>query len=369
MPWVGARGVGATCEPVFVAQVRRGSGNISETVSHMAQMQGMMVNDAPNNRPRTPCLSCVMPAYNEAHSLRLLLPRVRDALAALSDRFEIIVVNDGSSDETSHMLSESITIIPELVVLELSRNFGKEAALTAGLEAASGDVVVLMDADGQHPVSLLPDMLQHWRGGMDVVYAVRRSRTDQTRLHAALTRWFYKLINWGNRVEIPPDAGDFRLLDRRVVHALLQLPERNRFMKGLYAWVGFPSMAIDYEPLPRLGGVSHFPIGGAFRLALTGTLAFSTVPLRLLTFVGLALSVVSMLYILLVVDEYLFFGVKVPGYPTLVVSIMFFSGIQLLALGIMAEYVGRIYDEVKRRPMYLVRQRQGRGLGPDETVS
>lgn len=352
-----------------MAQVRHRSGNISETVYPMAHMQEMMVNDARNSRPHTPGLSCVMPAYNEAQSLRLHLSKVRDALAALSDRFEIIVVNDGSSDETSQFFSEFITIIPELVVLELSRNFGKEAALTAGLEVASGDVVVLMDADGQHPVTLLPAMLQHWRSGMDVVYAVRRSRTDQTRMHAVLTKWFYKLINWGSRVEIPPDAGDFRLLDRRVVNALLQLPERNRFMKGLYAWVGFPSMAVDYEPLPRLGGVSHFPLAGAFRLALTGTLAFSTLPLRLLTFAGLALSVLSMLYILMVVFEYFFLGIQVPGYATLVVSIMFFSGIQLLALGTMAEYVGRIYDEVKRRPMYLVRQRQGQGLSPDETVS
>jgi len=310
-----------------------------------------------------------MPAYNEADSLRLYLPQVWAALKAMVDRFEIIVVNDGSRDETLQVLSQLTATLPGLLVVDLSRNFGKEAALTAGLEAASGDVVVLMDADGQHPIDLVPDMLAQWRGGMDVVYAVRRTRSDQSALHATLTGWFYKLINWGNRVKIPPNAGDFRLLDRRVVQALLQLPERNRFMKGLYAWVGFPSIAIDYEPLPRLKGSSHFPLGGAFRLALTGTLAFSTMPLRLLTFAGLALSLMSMLYILVVVYEYLFLGIQVPGYATLVVSIMFFSGIQLLALGIMAEYVGRIYEEVKRRPMYLVRQRHGQGLGADETVS
>ena len=320
------------------------------------------VNPLSSQRSSRPALSCIMPAYNEADSLRLHLPQVWAALNALTDRFEIIVVNDGSRDDTLDVLKSLVPTLPGLVVVDLSRNFGKEPAMTAGLEAAQGDVVVLMDADGQHPLNLLPRMLQHWREGMDVVYAVRSTRSDQTRLHGWLTRCFYKLINSGSRVKIPPNAGDFRWLDRRVVDALLQLPERNRFMKGLYAWVGFPSLAVDYDPLPRLKGSSHFALGGAFRLALTGTLAFSTLPLRLLTFTGLALSVLSMLYILVVVLEYFFMGIKVPGYATLVVSIMFFSGIQLLALGIMAEYVGRIYDEVKRRPMYLVRQRWGQGL-------
>jgi glycosyltransferase involved in cell wall biosynthesis len=320
-------------------------------------------------RPDRPALSCVIPAYNEADSLPLVLPALWKALGALTDRFEIVVVNDGSRDTTLNVLSALAVRYPGIVVVDLSRNFGKEAALTAGLEAAGGEVVVLMDADGQHPVDLLPTMLQRWREGVDVVYAVRRTRADQSSLHVLLTGWFYKLINWGNRVQIPANAGDFRLMDRQVVEALLQLPERNRFMKGLYAWVGFPSEALDYEPLPRLKGQSHFPLGGAFRLALTGTLAFSTVPLRLLTFAGLALAAVSMAYILVVLYEYFFQGIEVPGYATLVVSIMFFSGIQLLALGIMSEYVGRIYEEVKRRPMFLVRKRWGQGLTNDDAGS
>lgn len=317
-------------------------------------------------RPARPTLSCVIPAYNEADSLPLFLPRLHQTLQGLAGHFEIVVVNDGSRDTTLAVLSALASRYPGLVVVDLSRNFGKEAALTAGLEAARGDVVVLMDADGQHPVDLLPTMLKRWREGLDVVYAVRRTRSDQSSLHAWLTAWFYRLINWGNRVKIPANAGDFRLMDRRVVQALMLLPERNRFMKGLYAWVGFPSEAIDYEPLPRIKGQSHFPLGGAFRLALTGTLAFSTVPLRLLTFAGLALAAVSMAYILVVFYEYFFQGIEVPGYATLVVSIMFFSGIQLLALGIMSEYVGRIYEEVKRRPMFLVRTRLGQGLPPRE---
>jgi polyisoprenyl-phosphate glycosyltransferase len=320
-------------------------------------------------RAQRPALSCVIPAYNEADSLPLFLPQLWEALRNLTDRFEIVVVNDGSRDTTLDVLSALVVRYPGIVVVDLSRNFGKEAAMTAGLQAAGGEVVILMDADGQHPVSLLPSMLQRWREGIDVVYAVRSTRADQSSLHVMLTGWFYKLINWGNRVKIPPNAGDFRLMDRRVVDALLLLPERNRFMKGLYAWVGFPSEAMDYEPLPRIKGQSHFPLGGAFRLALTGTLAFSTVPLRLLTLVGLALSAGSMLYILSVLYEYFFQGIEVPGYATLVVSIMFFSGIQLLALGIMSEYVARIYEEVKRRPMYLVRKRWGQGLSSDENAS
>lgn len=327
------------------------------------------MNGSKSDQSSHQTLSCVIPAYNEAEALPLFLPELRRSLEAMVSRFEIIVVNDGSSDATINVLMTVAKKIPEIVIVDLSRNFGKEAALTAGLETAKGDVVVIMDADGQHPTALLPTMLQLWREGTDVVYGVRKTRVDQSSLHSCLTNWFYKLINWGNQVKIPANAGDFRLLDRRVVDSLLLLPERNRFMKGLYAWVGFTSEAIDYEPLPRLKGQSHYPIWGAFRLAMTGMLAFSTVPLRLLTLCGIALSLISSLYIVVVIYEHFIHGIKVPGYPTLVVSIMFFSGIQLLALGILAEYLGRIYEEVKRRPMYLVRQRWGRGLSAEEMAS
>lgn len=316
-------------------------------------------------RPQKPRISCVVPAYNEALNLPAVLPAIGRQIAAMTDQFEIIVVNDGSRDNTLEVANALAVQHPEIVVLDLSRNFGKEAAITAGLEAAVGDVVILMDADGQHPTTLLPTMLEKWQEGLDVVYAIRRTRNDQSTLHAALTAWFYRLVNWGSRVKIPRDAGDFRLMDKRVVAALVALPERNRFMKGLYAWVGFSNVALDYEPLPRQQGESSFGLLGAFRLALTGMLAFSTVPLRLLTLSGLLLSLAAMLYIAWVLLEYFYWGIQVPGYATLVVSIMFFSGIQLLALGIMSEYVGRIYDEVKRRPVYLLRQRTGQGLSQD----
>ena len=303
-----------------------------------------------------------MPAFNEARNLQSVVPRVLSALSALSPRHELLVVDDGSRDNTAEVVDQLCRNHPELVYLRLSRNFGKEPALTAGMDAACGDIVILMDADGQHPTDLLPDMYTLWRAGSDVVYAVRRSRDDQSSLQATLTGAFYRLVNWGNRVQIPADAGDFRLMDRKVVQALRSLPERNRFMKGLYAWVGFNSTAIDYLPLRRTDGKSNFGLRGSLSLALTGIVAFSTAPLRALAWLGLALSILALGYGSWVVMEYFFWGIAVPGYATIVASMMFLSGIQLLSIGVLAEYVGRIYDEVKQRPAYLVSQRSGTGL-------
>jgi glycosyltransferase involved in cell wall biosynthesis len=279
---------------------------------------------------------------------------------------ELIVVDDGSRDDTAAVMQSQCALRPEVVYLKLSRNFGKEPALTAGIEAAQGDVVILMDGDGQHPVSLVPDMLEKWRTGSDVVYAVRRTRHDQSGLQIKLTSWFYKLVNFGSRVQIPANAGDFRLMDRQVVEALKRLTERNRFMKGLYAWVGFNSTAIDYEPLPRTDGKSNFGLRGSLALAFTGILAFSIAPLRALTITGLILSALALGYGVWVVGEYFITGIAVPGYATIVVGMMFFSGIQLLSIGVLAEYVGRIYEEVKQRPNYLVSQRTGLGLTADQ---
>lgn len=317
--------------------------------------------------PRTapsPSVSCVIPAFNEARNLGAVVPRILATLATLSDRTELIVVDDGSRDDTTPLMQTLCATHRELVYLKLSRNFGKEHALTAGIDATRGDVVILMDADGQHPVELLPQMLQKWRSGADVVYAVRKTRDDQSGLQASLTGLFYKLVNFGNRVKIPANAGDFRLMDRKVVDALKSLPERNRFMKGLYAWVGFNSTAIDYQPLARADGRSNFGIRGSLSLALTGILAFSIAPLRALTLVGLVLAAIALGYGGWVVIEYFFSGIAVPGYATIVVGMMFFSGIQLLSIGVLAEYVGRIYEEVKQRPTYLISQRSGAGLPP-----
>ena len=305
-----------------------------------------------------------MPAYNEAASLPDVLARVLLALRALSPRVELVVVDDGSRDDTVAVMRRLCAAEPALRLVQLSRNFGKEAALTAGLAAARGEVVVLMDADGQHPPALLADMLRHWQGGADVVYAVRSTRADQSALHRRLVAAFYGIVNWRSRVRIPRDAGDFRLLDRSVVDALLALPERHRFMKGLYAWVGFPSVALDYEPLPRHAGESRYGLSGALGLGTTGLLAFTAAPLRVLGLLGVALAVAALGYGLWVVVEYFWRGINVPGYATLVVGMMFLSGVQLMSVGLLAEYVARIYDEVKQRPVFLVADEAGQGLPP-----
>lgn len=316
----------------------------------------------------TPSISCVMPAFNEASSLGVVVPQTLAALRRLSPQVELIMIDDGSRDNSASVMQGLCATHAELVYIKLSRNFGKESALTAGLVEARGDVILQMDADGQHPTALLPEMLSKWQQGADVVYAVRKCRSDQTALQAGLIGLFYKLINWGNHIEIPANAGDFRLMDRQVVNALNAMPERNRFMKGLYAWVGFTSTALDYEPLPRADGLTKFGLGGSFSLALTGMVAFSTAPLRLLAWGGLLLAVAALGYGGWVVLEYFIWGVSVPGYATLAVSMMFLSGIQLLGMGILAEYVGRIYDEVKRRPSYIVERRSGAGLAEDHRV-
>jgi glycosyltransferase involved in cell wall biosynthesis len=312
----------------------------------------------------SPSISCVIPAFNEAASLGTTLTTMLATLRPLFHRIEVIVVDDGSSDATASIVEQLGAANPELVLLRLSRNFGKEAALTAGLDAAGGEVVLFVDADGQHPPDLVAPMLQGWRDGADVVYGVRRLRDDQSRLHRRMIKTFYRLINWGSAIDIPAGAGDFRLMDRKVVDALKALPERNRFMKGFYAWVGFQSLALDYEPLPRAEGRTHFGLRGAFKLAMTGMLAFSTAPLRALSVIGFLLALASLGYGAWVIFDYFYWGIAAPGFATIVVAMMFLSGIQLLSIGVLAEYVGRIYDEVKRRPVYLISERQGSGLGP-----
>lgn len=303
-----------------------------------------------------------MPAYNEAGNLGQVVPHVLQALLALSPHVELVVVNDGSRDATAQVLDDLCAKHPQLVAVNLSRNFGKEPAITAGLEAAQGVVVFIMDADGQHPANLLPVMLQKWEQGSDIVYAVRKSRDDQSWLHVTFTKLFYKLINWRSRVKIPANAGDFRLMDRQVVDALVSMPERNRFMKGLYAWVGFNCTAIDYEPLQRADGQSHFGFRGALSLAVTGLLAFSVAPLRIVSYFGLFLALGAMGYGAYVAFDYFWNGADTPGFATIVVGMMLLSGIQLMSIGILAEYIGRIYEEVKQRPVYLIQSKIGKGL-------
>ena len=315
----------------------------------------------PPRGPDAPTLSCVVPAYNEAANLPALLRTLSAALQALTPRWEIIVVDDGSRDATAEVMRPWLQA-PGVRYLGLSRNFGKEAALTAGLTHARGQVVVMIDADGQHPLALLPQMLQAWRDGADAVCAVRETRADESWAKRTGTRLFYRIVNAGSPVPIPADAGDFRLMDRAVVNALLALPERNRFMKGLYAWVGFRTQFVPYTPAPRAQGRSSFSSTRLLALALTGLTAFSTLPLRLWSGLGAAVALAAIAYGGWIVIEYLFYGNPVPGWPTVVVGLMFFSGVQMLSIGILGEYIGRIFDEVKRRPVYLLRENSGRGF-------
>ena len=319
-------------------------------------------------RDRLPSVSCVVPCFNEAGSLPRLLPRLREVLEACRVDWEIILVDDGSRDETGFVAARW-ACQPGIVAIRLSRNFGKEAALTAGLDAASGDVVVTLDADLQHPPELVKTFLEHWQGGADVVYASRIDRNDEGVLKRLGARWFYRLLNasngannHANDVQVPADASDFRLLDRRVVDVLRSLPERNRFMKGLYAWVGFDAVAVPYTPDQRVEGHSRFGFLRLLRLSIDGLTAFTTWPLRAVSAAGCLMALLSFLYGGFLVAEYLTNGNHVSGWTTIVVSLMLFAGIQMISLGIVGEYIGRVFEEVKARPLYVVKQQVGRGL-------
>jgi len=311
-------------------------------------------------RPDRPAISCIVPAYNEAPNIGLLLTGLTVELAGLTDRWEIIVVDDGSRDATPAVMAPWLST-PGVRYLRLSRNFGKEAALTAGIDHAAGDVVLLMDADLQHPASLVPEMVQAWQDGADMVCAARASRSDESWVKRVGTALFYRLVNHNAAVPIPVDAGDFRLMDRRVVDALKALPERNRFMKGLYAWVGFHNVIIPYVPAERHAGISSFSLRRLSKLAFTGVTAFTNAPLRLWSGIGVLVALFALGFGTWIVIEYFIYGNDVPGWATLACGVMFFSGVQLISIGILGEYVGRIFDEVKQRPVYLIGSEAGRG--------
>ena len=310
---------------------------------------------------RDPTLSCILPCRNEAQNLDLLLPRLLDVLSSSVQDWEIIIVDDGSTDATPLALAKW-TSVPGVRAIQLSRNFGKEAALTAGLQSANGKVVVTMDADLQHAPELIPTLLQKWRDGADMAYAVRQDRLDERLFKRLGTRFFYALVNAADRFEVPAGAGDFRLMDRKVVDALLALPERNRFMKGLYAWVGFDAVAVPYIPAAREHGHSHFSPLRLIRLSLDGLTSFTTWPLRAVSLVGFALAILAFVYGGWLTFNYFAYGHDISGWTTIVVSLMLFSGIQLVSLGIVGEYVGRIFEEAKGRPLFVVKRELGRGL-------
>lgn len=314
------------------------------------------------SRARLPdSISCVIPCKNETNNLGLLFDRLVPILAAKHQQWEIIVVDDGSTDSTPELMAQW-TEKPGFRYVQLSRNFGKEAALMAGLQAARGEVVITLDADLQHAPIMIETFVQKWSEGYDVAYATRVDRADESFLKRAGVSVFYRLVNGASRFEVPSGASDFRLMDRSVVSALLAMPERKRFMKGLYAWVGFKAIAIAYEPEDRAFGNSHFSALQLIALAFDGLTSFTTWPLRAVSLIGFILAAIAFSYGVFLIASYFLFGHGVSGWTTITVSLMLFSGIQLISLGVVGEYVGRIFEEVKARPMFVVKQTLGQGF-------
>ena len=304
-------------------------------------------------------LSIVVPMHNEAPVLGQFFERIEAATKDLGVALEIICVDDGSRDETLSGLVQKAARDPRVKVIALARNFGKEAALTAGIEAAAGDMVVPIDADLQDPPELIADFVARWEEGYDVVYGARADRSSDSAMKRTTARLFYRVFNGVADLEIPVSAGDFRLMDREVVDALKRLPERNRFMKGLFAWVGFRQIGVPYVRPERAAGVSTMGYLRLWRFALDGITSFSTAPLRIWSVIGLIGAAVAVTYAFVLIMRVLFVGREAPGYASLMVVILFSFAIQMIAFGVLGEYVGRLYQEVKGRPIYVVRARIG----------
>lgn len=304
-----------------------------------------------------PVLSLVVPMYNEADSLAAFFAALEPVLAGLDVSYEIICVNDGSRDATLPGLMGAARRDPRIKIIDLSRNFGKEAALTAGLDAARGQAIVPMDADLQEPPALLAQMLALWQEGFDVVLARRVDRRSDSGFKRVSAALFYKVLRLLSEVEIPENVGDFRLMDRRVNDALRRLPERTRFMKGLFAWLGFRQTTIDFTRPARQGSTTKQTLGRLLRLATDGLVSFSTMPLRVWGYLGFAVAGLAFAYGAVIFFRTLIYGVDVPGFATLATVLLFFNGLIMVNLGILGEYVTRIFTEVKDRPLYLVRER------------
>jgi glycosyltransferase involved in cell wall biosynthesis len=288
-----------------------------------------------------------------------LFERLESVLNPLNITYEIICINDGSKDNTVKCLLEYHHQYPFIKVVNLSRNFGKEAALTAGLDFAKGMAIIPIDADLQDPPELISQLIEKWREGYDVVYGVRRSRHGESWLKRFTANIFYRIIGKISSVPIPPDTGDYRLLDCQVVEVLKKMPERNRFMKGLFAWVGFKQIAVYFDREPRNKGKTSFNYWKLWNFALDGVTSFSSIPLKVWGYFGLLISSISLFYGLFLVLKTIIFGIDVPGYASTIVIILFLGGIQLITLGVIGEYIARIYEEVKARPIYLVRETYG----------
>jgi polyisoprenyl-phosphate glycosyltransferase len=316
-------------------------------------------------RPGPFRLSLVVPVFNEEAALESFLDRVVPIVKRTTTDYEIVCVNDGSSDGSLVKLAMARVANPRIKIVDLSRNFGKEAALTAGLRYASGDAVIPLDADLQDPPELIPDLVAKWREGYDMVVAVRRDRGSDSLAKRGTANLFYRVMRRLSDVPVLAHAGDFRLIDRKVVEALKLLPERTRFMKGMFAWIGFRQATITYVRPARVAGRSNWRYWGLWNFALDGLLSSTTLPLRIWTYLGLGIAGAALGYMLFIVSRTLIYGIDVPGYASLAAMLLFFSGMNMIGLGIIGEYLGRVFIEVKQRPQFLVRQAIGFNAAPD----
>ena len=325
----------------------------SKSVAKSPALERQLANQRAR-RPADPVLSLIVPVFNEEESIDLFLACVEPFLDKAGLRFEIVFVNDGSRDETLGHLLDCSARDKRIKVVNLSRNFGKEAALTAGIDHAQGDILIPMDIDLQDPPELIGPFIERWREGYDIVYGVRSARTWDTPTKRLSAGWFYWAFNTMSPVRIPANVGDFRLVDRRATEVLRRLPERNRFMKGLFAWVGFNAIGVPYERPQRAAGASKFNLWRLWNFALDGVVSFSTVPLRASFYGGLAIAGIAVLYAVFIITRVLLFGIDTPGYASLLIAVLLMGAIQLVSIGIIGEYLGRLFLEVKGRPIYVV---------------
>jgi len=315
-------------------------------------------------------ISIVVPVYSEQDVLPEFHDRLSKVCKKLPFQFEIVYVNDGSEDNTLIILDELYASDDRVTIVDFSRNFGKEIALTAGLHKAKGDAVIVIDADLQDPPELIPELIKEWQSGYDVVYAKRSRRKGETAFKKLTAHAFYRVIGIFSRVKIPEDTGDYRLLSRRAVDALNTLAEHHRFMKGLFAWIGYKQKAVFYDRDPRLVGTTKWNYWQLWNLAIEGITSFTVAPLKLATYIGLVTATGAFGYGLYMLVSTLIFGNPVPGYPSLIVIVLFLGGIQLLFIGVLGEYIGRIFNETKRRPLYFLNEyRQRRAAGQSSRSS
>jgi glycosyltransferase involved in cell wall biosynthesis len=305
-------------------------------------------------------ISIVVPFYNEGEGVDLFYTALNPIFDMVSEiDFEVICIDDGSSDDTLKKLISVTEKDPRFHVIELSRNFGKEAALTAGIDAATGDAVIPIDADLQDPPKLIPEMIHEWSKGAEIVLARRVDRNSDSLLKRKTAEIFYKLHNNLSTIQIPENVGDFRLMDRVAIDALKLLPEHHRFMKGLFAWVGFKTVTLDYVRDHRVAGITKFSGWKLWNLAIEGITGFSSAPLKMWSYIGGIGAIVTFFYAILIISKTLIYGIDIPGYASLLVLILFFGSFQLIGIGMLGEYIGRIYMEAKNRPLYIIRKHYG----------